>query len=151
MKLKRGNLDDPSVLELIRMHLDTSRCNTARDSAHALDAKELRAPEIDFWTIWDCGDLVGMGALKQISPGHGEIKSMHVASARRRAGAGRVLLQHLIGIARETGLRRLSLETGSRDYFAPARALYRRHGFSECGPFGDYKPDPNSVFMVLKL
>jgi putative acetyltransferase len=151
MIIRKGDLDDPQVLGLIEVHLETSRCNTARDSAHALDASGLRAPEIGFWSVWDGEQLLGMGALKRIAPAEGEIKSMHVASSRRRTGAGSALLLHLIAMARENGMRRLNLETGSWEYFRPACAFYRRHGFSECGPFADYKPDPSSVFMSLVL
>jgi putative acetyltransferase len=151
MRLRKGNLDDPQILNLIKVHLDRSRCNTARDSAHGLDASGLRAPEIDVWSVWDGERLLGIGALKRISPAHGEIKSMHVASSRRRSGAGSALLRHLIALARENGMCRLSLETGSWEYFRPARAFYLSHGFSQCGPFGDYKADPNSVFMSLDL
>jgi putative acetyltransferase len=61
------------------------------------------------------------------------------------------MLRHIMAAARKRGLSRLSLETGSWPYFASARALYARHGFAECPPFGDYRPDPNSVFMTLAL
>lgn len=151
MKLKRGDLDDPRVRKLVQTHLATAHCNTAKDSAHALDADGLRATGIDFWTLWDGSELVGIGALKRISPDHGEIKSMHVAAARRRTGAGATLLRHLIATARAEGMCKVSLETGSRDYFLPARALYRAHGFNECEPFADYVSDSNSVFMSLEL
>src|SRR4029077_11824641 len=95
--------------------------------------------------------LLGIGALREISPDHGEIKSMHVAQSNRRSGAGSALLRHIIEKAREKGMHRVSLETGSWDYFRPARAFYRRHGFCECPPFAEYRPDPNSVFMSLEL
>src|SRR5207248_3478742 len=95
--------------------------------------------------------LLGIGALKRLSPRHGEIKSMHTAAARRGKGAGSAMLEHIIASARACGMSRLSLETGSWDYFRPARALYARHGFRECPPFADYVPDPNSVFMTLDL
>jgi len=151
VRIIEGDLDDPQVIELLRVHLRSALANTARDSAHALDVNGLRAPEIDFCAVWDGAELLGIGALKTISPEHGELKSMHVARSRRRRGAGTIVLQHLIGSARGKGLRRLSLETGSWDYFKPARAFYRKHGFAECPPFGDYRPDRNSVFMSLDL
>lgn len=95
--------------------------------------------------------MIGIGALKRLAADHGEVKSMHTASDLRRAGAGSTILLHLIDTARKAGMKRLSLETGARDFFIPARALYQRHGFTECGPFGEYKADPNSVFMTLGL
>jgi putative acetyltransferase len=91
-----------------------------------------------------------MGA-DQIAPDHGEVKSMHTVAAARRRGAGSAMVSHIIEAARGAAMTRLSLETGSWDYFKPAIALYRRHGFVECPPFADYKPDPNSVFMTLDL
>ena len=104
-----------------------------------------------FWSAWDGDTVAGVGALKQLCPDHGEVKSMHTAEALRGRGVGSAILRHIIAAARARGMSRLSLETGSSPYFAPARALYARHGFVECPPFGDYGPDPNSVFMTLAL
>jgi putative acetyltransferase len=101
--------------------------------------------------MWDGEALLGVGALKRLSPEHGEVKSMHTARSARRRGVARAMLRHTIAAARASGLERLSLETGSWDYFGPARALYRSHGFVECPPFADYALDPNSVFMSLDL
>jgi putative acetyltransferase len=108
-------------------------------------------PDIGFWTIWEDETLLGVGALMRLSADHGEVKSMHTAQSKRRRGAGSAMLQHIIASARSMGMSRLSLETGSWDYFRPAHAFYRSHGFMECGPFADYVLDPNSVFMSLDL
>jgi len=151
MRIVAGNLDDPRIVALLRHHLDSARAATAPGSAHALDLDALKAPDIDFWSTWRDDTLLGVGALKRLSPAHGEVKSMHTAAASRRTGAGSAMLRHIIAIAGEKGMSRLSLETGSWDYFSPARAFYRQHGFVVCGPFGDYVPDPNSVFMTLAL
>ncbi|HLY04960.1 MAG TPA: GNAT family N-acetyltransferase [Rhizomicrobium sp.] len=124
---------------------------TAPGSAHALDVDGLRAPGVEFWAAWDGEDLLGFAALKTLAPEHGEIKSMHVAQSHRRRGAGKALLDHLIARAQAKQMRRLSLETGSWDYFRPAQALYRDRGFVECAPYGDYRPDRNSIFMTLEL
>src|SRR5262249_14204640 len=137
--------------ELLQVHLSSARAATAPGSAHALDIEGLKSPDISFWTIWDDDTLVGIGALKRLSAHHGEIKSMHTAAAVRRRGAGRAMLRHLIAAGRAGGISRLSLETGSWDYFRPAHALYRSHGFQECPPFAGYVPDPNSIFMSLDL
>ncbi len=151
MRIVEGGLDDPRVIELLRVHLIRARAETAPGSAHALDLSGLRSPDVTFWSAWE-GDLVaGVGALKQLSADHGEVKSMHTAKEMRRRGVGAAILRHIIAAARSRGISRLSLETGSWPYFAPARALYMRHGFVECPPFGDYRPDPNSVFMTLEL
>ena len=146
-----GGLDDPLVIELLHVHLTTARAATAPGSAHALDLGGLKAPEISFWTIWQGESLAGCGALKRLAADHGEIKSMHTARSLRGTGVGRAMLRHIVAEARARGLRRLSLETGSWDFFHPARTLYARHGFVECPPFPPYVADPNSVFMTLEL
>jgi len=151
MRISPGELNDPRVIDLLQIHLTNARAETARGSAHALDLTGLQSPDISFWTIWEGEALLGVGALKRLSPDHGEVKSMHTAQSARRKGVGSAMLQHIIATARKSGMSRLSLETGSWEYFRPARALYRSHGFVECGPFADYVPDPNSVFMSLDL
>lgn len=150
MMIVPGDLDDPRVRSLLAQHLATARAATASGSDHALDVEGLKAPEISFWTAWEGELLLGTGALKRLSRDHGEVKSMHTASACRRTGVGRAMLLHLIGAARDLGMSRLSLETGSWTYFQPARALYQSVGFVECPPFGEYVRDPNSVFMSLE-
>ena len=151
MNIVCGGLDDPSVHTLLAQHVSTARAETAPGSAHALDLKGLQSVDVTFWSAWDGDHLVGVGALKRLSSIHGEIKSMHTVETQRRAGVGTAVLRHIIDVARTTGLTRLSLETGSWAYFNPARSLYRKHGFVECGPFGDYVADPNSIFMTLEL
>jgi len=121
------------------------------ESVHALSAAGLRDPAITFWTVWDGEVLLGCGALKELSSRHGEVKSMRTPLRLRRRGAGRAVLQHIIGVARHRHYRRLSLETGSMEAFLPARTLYESYGFSYGEPFGTYKEDPNSVFMHLDL
>jgi putative acetyltransferase len=151
MRIIPGDFSDPRVVELVRFHMMNARAQTAPGSAHALDLRGLQSPDIGFWTIWDDETLVGIGALKRLSADHGEVKSMHTMQSMRRTGAGSAMLRHIIAAARAGGLSRLSLETGSWDYFKPAHAFYRGHGFVACLPFGDYAPDPNSVFMTLEL
>ena len=151
MRIPPGDLADPRVEALLRVHLAHARAETAPGSAHALDLAGLRAPDIAFWTVWDRDALLGTGALKRLSADHGEVKSMHTAEAARRRGAGSAMLRHIIARARAAGRTRLSLATGSGAYFQPAHALYRRHGFADCPPFPPYGPDPNSLFLTLDL
>lgn len=151
MNICPGDLSDPRVIDLLHFHLSSAREQTAPGSAHALDVSGLQSREIDFWTLWNEESLVGFGALKTLSPDHGEVKSMHVVTAMRGTGAGSALLCHIIAAAREKQMTRLSLETGSWEYFKPARSLYRKHGFIDCEPFANYRLDPNSVFMMLDL
>ena len=151
IRIIQGDLTDRRVADLLHIHLTRARAETATGSAHALDTTGLQTPDITCWTIWDDQTLLGFGALKRLSAGHGEVKSMHIADSVRRRGAGSAMLRHIIATARASGMSRLSLETGSWEYFRPARAFYKSHGFVECSPFGDYVPDPNSVFMSLDL
>ena len=151
LRIVEGDLRDPRVVEMLHTHLVTARAATAPGSAHALDLRGLQSPGISFWTIWEDHALLGCGALKHLSSDHGEVKSMHVVRTTRRKGAGTAMLRHIIKTARERGMTRLSLETGASDYFVPARAFYKSHGFQEYAPFSDYVLDPNSVFMSLEL
>ncbi len=151
LAIEEGGLDDPRVLALLEIHVARARAETAKGSAHALDVSGLKRPEIRFWHAREGAVVVGTAALKRIDEGHGEIKSMFVADAARRTGAGSALLRRALADAKAMGLSRVSLETGSWAYFAPARAFYARHGFAECPPFEGYAPDPNSVFMTRDL
>jgi len=154
MHIEEGGLDDPRVVALLETHRSRALAETARGSGHALDTSALRADGVTFWSAWEDdtrATLVAIGALTMLTPDHGEVKSMHVAEGQRGRGYGAEMLRHIVAAARARGMARLSLETGSWPYFVPARAMYARHGFVECGPFGDYRPDPNSVFMTLAL
>jgi putative acetyltransferase len=151
MRIITADFSDYRVNDLLRHHLATARAATAPGSAHTLDIGGLQAPGIEVWTIWHDEDLLGIGALQRLAPRHGEVKSMHIVQSRRRTGAGSALLRHIIAAARDGGLTRLSLETGSWAYFHPAHELYRKYGFVACPPFGDYVEDPNSVFITLEL
>lgn len=151
MRIVQGGFSDSRVVDLLQIHLTSARAETAPGSAHALDLTGLQSPDITFWTIWDDETLLGFGALKRLSVDHGEVKSMHTVQSMRGKGVGSAMLRHIITTARTSGMSRLSLETGSWEYFRPARELYRSHGFVECPPFADYVLDPNSVFMSLDL
>jgi putative acetyltransferase len=151
LSIRRGDPADPRIAGLLIRHLTRARAETAVGSAHALDVEQLRAADVSFFAAWEEGTLLGVGALKRLAPDHGEVKSMYTAEEARRRGVASALLARVIAEARALELGRLSLETGSWDYFAPARQLYRSRGFRECGPFADYLADPNSVFMTLEL
>jgi len=151
MQIELDNLSRHTVHDLLREHLAHMHELSPPESVHALDLAKLRAPDITFWTIWDQSILLGCGALKQLTPTHGEVKSMRTPSQLRRRGAARAMLTHIVAEARTRGYRRLSLETGSMQAFEPAQRLYQSFGFTFCGPFADYREDPNSVFMALEL
>ena len=142
----------PDVLVLLGEHLADMYATTPAESVHALDPDALSAPTITFWSArGEDGGLLGCTALKELSPQDGELKSMRTATAARGRGVGAALLQHVLAAADARGYRTVHLETGTEDYFAPARRLYERHGFEYCEPFGDYQPDSWSRFMSLRL
>ncbi len=145
------DLQGAAIAAFLQQHLDDMQATSPPESIHALDLDGLRQPEITFWTMWEGELLIGCGALKQLDAQHGEIKSMRIDETYRGKGVASCMLKHIIQQARQRGYQRLSLETGSMAFFAPARALYRKHGFIECSPFADYVEDPNSVFMSLAL
>jgi putative acetyltransferase len=151
MKIIIDDLQHPAIHALLNEHLQNMYELSPPESVHALNLQKLLVPEITFWTAWENDLLLGCGALKELDPKHGEIKSMRTPVAHRRKGAGRAILAHIIEVAKERAYERLSLETGSADAFKPAQKLYESFGFSYCGPFGDYLEDPNSVFMTLLL
>lgn len=136
---------------LFQRHTAEMHADTPPESIHMMPRETLVSPDIDFFVLRRSGRAVGMAALKRLNDGHGEVKSMHVLVEARGAGLSRLMLDRLIGHARQAGLTRLSLETGAQSSFAAARGLYARAGFAECPPFGSYRHDPNSVFMTLAL
>ena len=151
VEIRIDDLSGAEIQALLREHLRCMALASPPESIHALDLDGLRQPEITFWTIWSGPELAGCGALKHLSQEHGEIKSMRTAYPYQRKGVASQMVRHLIREAELRGYRRLSLETGSMDYFQPARRLYASFGFSSCGPFGSYREDPNSVFMTKEL
>ncbi len=148
------DVDDPhatDVRELLERHLEFARATTPPEGVFALEAGELADPSVTFYSYRVDGDLLAVGALKQLDDAHGELKSMHTAQSARRRGIGRAMVDHLLAVARERGLTRVSLETGNMAELAPARSLYTKAGFVLCGPFGDYEENETSTFMTLDL
>jgi putative acetyltransferase len=151
LRIELDDLSRPSVVSLLAEHLRNMHELSPPDQVFALDASKLKAPDVSFWTAWNGELLLGCAALKELSATEGEIKSMRTPSDRRRMGAGRALLNHIIHVARSRGYQVLYLETGRHPAFAPAQTLYCRVGFKHCGPFGTYLENGNSVFMSLWL
>ncbi len=156
MSLFEGSIapDDPrspDVVALLQRHLAFAHQHSPPEDVHALDLDGLVGPEVAFFSYRRDGQLLGIGALRGIEAEHGELKSMHTAEEARGRGIGGAMVEHLLAEARRRGLHRVSLETGTMDAFAPARALYLRAGFEPCGPFGDYQPSPNSTWMTRTL
>ena len=151
LELRLDDLRGAEVRALLVEHLASAREHSPPESVHALDVDGLRQPGLSFWSAWQDGELLGCCALKELDPGHGEVKSMRTVGRHQRRGFGARLLQHLLDEAAARGYRRLSLETGSMAAFAPARVLYERFGFEYCPPFSSYVEDPNSLFMTRSL
>lgn len=153
MTLPVLRVDDPAaphVADLLAFHMKELRGEMA-EFAFALDATGLSQPGVTFWTAWVGGALAGFVALKEIGNGSGELKSMRAAPEMRGKGIGRALLDHVIAEARQRGLSRINLETGTAALHHPAVSLYRSAGFVDCGPFGTYRPSPYNQFMTLSL
>jgi len=151
MEIRKDDLSGKAIADLLQEHLDDMHETSPPESVHALDLQALRSPEITFWSAWEGDILLGCGALKELNPMLGEIKSMRTARNHRGKGVASRILEHMIKEAQQRGYQTLNLETGSMIEFTPARALYERYGFEHCGPFFDYDEDPNSVFMTKKL
>jgi putative acetyltransferase len=146
--------DDPSaddVRALLEQHLAFARDVTPPEGVHALGVDGLVDPGVTFFGARLDGQLVGVGALKQLDESHAELKSLHTAEAARGQGVGRALVEHLLSVAVDRNCQRVSLETGIMEAFAPARSLYAQVGFSPCAPFGDYVSSPTSACMTIEL
>jgi putative acetyltransferase len=147
-------IDDPRAADvqlLLATHLAFADEHSPPEDVHALDVTGLLAHDVSFFSLRVQGQLLAVGALKQLDPMHAEIKSMHTAEAARARGVGRAMLEHLLAVAHARGCRRVSLETGSMAAFAAARALYLSVGFTPCEPFAQYEPSRNSEWMTLEL
>jgi len=147
-------VDDPrgdDVRAVLERHLLFAHEQTPVEYVHALDVEGLLDPAITFYSARRRGRVLGVGAIKQLDPAHGELKSMHTIAEARNQGVARALLDHLLSVATERGMARVSLETGTTDVFEPARRLYRKAGFVPCGPFGPYTDSPRNYFMTKEL
>lgn len=151
MEIKTGLLDNSKVISLLTLHHNDMCSHSPVESVHALDINQLKEKDIEFLMVWFGKDLAGCGALKLLDDTHGEIKSMRTNESFLRKGVAAFCLTVLIDSAKNRGLKRLSLETGSMAVFLPARKMYERFGFTECEPFADYQVDPYSTFMTVEL
>ena len=151
MNIIIDDLTDPQVRQLLSEHLDDMNAISPPESVHALDLQSLQQSDITFWTIWSSDKLAGCVALKEHDQCYGELKSMRTSADFKKRGVASTLLNHLILEGRSRGYKEINLETGTMSYFTPAHNLYRKYGFSECGPFANYPLDPNSTFFSLPL
>tara|TARA_B100000579_G_C22818744_1_gene849346 strand:- start:533 stop:991 length:459 start_codon:yes stop_codon:yes gene_type:complete len=151
IKSIENNFDNPQVNELLKTHFIELKSVSPEGSSHVLDIEGLKVPSIKFWSLWENNDLIGCGALKILSENHGEFKSIRVANRFRQKKYGEKIIAHLIEKSKNQGIKKLSVETGAGEFFAPARKLFKNFGFKECKPFAHYKEDPNSCYYNLNL
>jgi len=151
LEIREDDLTGAATRGLVALHLSGMRQNTPEGHVFALDVSALKAPGVSFWTAWDGAEVAGMGALKDLGDGTGELKSMRTDPAHLRKGVAAALLEHIIAEAGRRGLTRLSLETGRGEAFEPALALYRRRGFVDGGAFADYEASDFNQFLHLEL
>ena len=151
IKSIEGNFDHPEVNELLTKHFIELRAASPEGSAHVLDIPGLKISSIKFWSLWENNKLMGCGALKFLDKEHGEFKSIRVSDSFRKKGYGNKIIKVLIDKSRKLNIQKISVETGSGEFFLPARKLFKNSGFTECKPFSHYVDDPNSCYMSLKL
>ena len=151
IKSIENNFDHPKVNHLLIKHFIELRSVSSKGSTHVLDIPGLKDPSIKFWSLWDNNHLIGCGALKFIGKNHGEFKSIRVSDDFRNRGIGNKIISHLIIQAKKLGIKKLSIETGSGNFFLPARKLFEHFKFTSCKPFAHYKEDPNSCYYTLDL
>ena len=151
MKSIEGNFDNPEVDDLLRKHFIELRSVSPAGSTHVLDIDGLKNPSIKFWSLWENEKLMGCGALKFLNESHGEFKSIRVADQYRGKGYGKKIISHLIAEAKELKIKKISIETGSGEFFKSARRLFKNFGFEKCEPFSHYKTDTNSCYMSLEI
>tara|TARA_B100000767_G_C19767259_1_gene538207 strand:+ start:3019 stop:3480 length:462 start_codon:yes stop_codon:yes gene_type:complete len=151
MKSIEGNFDTPEVHELLIKHFIELKSVSPEGSAHVLDIMGLKNPTIKFWSLWENNQLLGIGALKFLNNRHGEFKSIRINDKFRNQGYGFKVIKHLIEKAKKLNIKKLSLETGSGEFFIPARKLFFKSGFTVCKPFSHYKEDANSTYMSMLI
>ena len=151
MDIKIDDLKDGKVISLLEEHHQDMHRYSPPESVHALDKSAFSDSSLTFWSAWEGASLAGCGALKQLGEGHGEIKSMRTSKEHLRKGVAGSILEKILVEANLRNYNRLSLETGTDIAFLPAITLYKKYGFQECGPFGDYELDPYSVFLTKEL
>ncbi len=151
LKSIEGNFDHPEVNQLLKNHFIELRAASPEGSTHVLDIAGLQVLSIKFWSLWEDDQLMGCGALKFLNKEHGEFKSIRIKDNFRGKGNGIKVINHLIDEARKLKIKRLSIETGSGKFFAPARKLFNKCGFKPCKPFAHYKEDVNSLYLTKLL
>jgi putative acetyltransferase len=151
MNIREDDLSGCDTQALLSLHSAGMNANSPPGHDFSLDLSGLKAPEVTVWSAWEDGDILGVGALRQLDSAAGEVKSMRTHPNHLRKGVAAGILEHIIAKARERGLRRLSLETGIGSAFEPALQLYLKRGFVNGAAFAPYVPSDFSQFLHLRL
>ncbi|MEO0816326.1 MAG: GNAT family N-acetyltransferase [Pseudomonadota bacterium] len=151
MQITEVNAVHPDIQMLIATHKAFCEAVSPPEACHAVTTQTPEIEDFRYWLASEDGAALGCIALKRLNDDEGEVKTMHVLQTARGKGAAKALVERLLTEARAENLTRLSLETGTNAPFAASRALYARHGFAECEPFGDYSGHPFSYFMTREL
>lgn len=151
IEVRVDDLSGSATRELIALHRAGMQANSPAENVFALDLSGLMGPEITVLSAWIGDQIAGIGAIRILPDGSGEVKSMRTHPDFLRQGVAAAVLESLIDLARAHGLRRLSLETGTGPAFEPALTLYRRRGFVRGEAFGDYSPSDFNQFFHLEI
>ena len=151
MKSIENNFDNPEVNDLLTKHFVELKSVSPKGSTHVLDIPGLKDSSIKFWSLWNEDKLIGCGALKFLSNDHGEFKSIRISDKFKAKGYGSKIINHLISKAKNLNIKKISVETGAGNFFAPARKLFTNSGFKKCGPSAHYKNDPNSCYFTIDI
>lgn len=148
MEIRRTDLSEPEVIALLELHHNEMQSFSPPGTSHALDLSGLQAPGIEVFAAWNGDAILAIGALRSYDD-FAELKSMRAHPDARGKGAGRAMLNHLLGRARELGFAEVKLETGSGELFEPAVGLYTSAGFTPCEAFAHYVPgDFNKLYSL---
>jgi putative acetyltransferase len=151
LAIREDDLAGEATRALLALHLSGMHANTPPGHVFALDLSGLKAPGVTVWTAWKDEEIAGIGALKDLGGGAGEIKSMRTHPNHLRKGVAAALLDHIVAAARRRGMTRISLETGRGPAFEPALAFYRSRGFVDGEAFGDYLRSDFNRFLHMDL
>lgn len=151
LTIRQDDVTGQATRDLIALHVAGMRDGSPPGHSFALDLSGYTRPDMTLWTAWDGAALAGMGGLRDLGDGSGEIKSMRTHPDHLRKGVGAAILETIIAEAQARGYRRLSLETGSGPAFEAALSLYARRGFRPGGAFGDYVASDFNQFFHLEL
>ena len=151
MKSIEGNFDDSEVNELLNKHFVELRSVSPTGSTHVLDIAGLKDQTIKFWSFWNNNDLIGCGALKLLDKNHGEFKSIRVSDKFKKKRNGEKIINHLIEKSKKLQIKKISIETGTGNFFESARKLFNTTGFVPCSPFAHYKEDSNSCYYTKNI